>query len=353
MQHSIHTLDPSKIYNEGVFKSIVTFSKIAYFLIELFFVETLSQSFTTPGQMLQEEIVFDCPSLSVVKGDGLRMIMNKSEYMETSVLEALCQIMRERIKPFALKGRNIILPAQFFEVLKLVSSLAELNNCAECFQLSNDDWSDNTIAHLFLSHPFQHWQYCTLVFREKRVYYSDSYLSYSTQENIKQRNATIDKLLSFIFQVRDSDKGVWEHLDPIVPQQTESHNYFCGTYAVVNFVRGLAEGLSSSERFEVPMWNSNSAAEGVVTTFPTPILKCLKQLLVGVILAQVDIFDIFFLLLPYDSMSIAQKNSCDRVVGRDLDEGLLKWPKGKPEEVIMKSVNIGSHKDITFFAGLH
>ena len=55
-------------------------------------------------------------------------------------------------------------------------------------------------------------------------------------------------------------------------------------------------------------------------------------------------------------MSNAQKTSCDRVVGRDLHDGLLKWPnpkKGKPAEVIMKSVNIGSHKDITFFAGLH
>ena len=364
MQHSIHTLDPSKIYNEGVFRSFVTVSRITYFLTELFFVETLSQSFTTAGQMLQEEVVFECPSLSVVKGDGLRKIMNKSEYMETNVLEALCQIMRERIKPFASEGRNIILPAQFFEVLKLVPSLAELNNCAECFQLSKDDWSDNTIAHLFLSHPSEHWQYCTLVFREKRVYYSDSLLSYSTEANIKQRNATIDKLVSFIFQVRGSDKGVWEHLDSIVPQQTETLKHFCGTYAVVNFVRGIAEGLSSSESFEVPTWDSNSLAEGVVTTFPTPILICLKQLLVGVILAQIDIFDIFFLLLPYDSLSITQKTSCDRVVGRDrvvdrdlpVDEGLLKWPnpkKGKPAEVIMKSLNIGSHKDITFFAGLH
>jgi hypothetical protein len=101
------------------------------------------------------------------------------------------------------------------------------------------------------------------------------------------------------------------------------------------------EGLSENPFEEVPSWSLTSKKE--CTTIPIPILNAAKQLIADAILGRRDIFDLFYLLLPSQSLSQERSNR-----GRSLCPN-LKWIGFKRNESEEYSLNLTSVRDLTFF----
>jgi hypothetical protein len=338
-KHKVIPLIPGT--SQSPIKSIAKSGAFSYDLEELFFVETYTQSFAKESSMLDEEYVFECPSLAFVKGEDLRQLQ-LNEYMECNILEAVVELLKQRVKRVPLletrKVRNIIFPAQFWSTLTQVETLEALHQCNSAFHLSQYVWDTDSIVHLIMFYPASHWQYCTLVFAQKKVYFNDSYMASAETEG---RNKQIRKLLGFVQEYSGFVIGVWEFIDCIVPQQTEKRLHFCGTYVTINLLRAYVEGLSENPFEEVPSWSLTSKKE--CTTIPIPILNAAKQLIADAILGRRDIFDLFYLLLPSQSLSQERSNR-----GRSLCPN-LKWIGFKRNESEEYSLNLTSVRDLTFF----
>ena len=338
-KHKVIPLIPGT--SQSPIKSIAKSGMFSYDLEELFFIETYTQSFAKESSLLDEEYVFECPSLAFVKGEDLRQLQ-LNEYMECNILEAVVELLKQRVKRVPLletrKVRNIIFPAQFWSTFTQVETLEALHQCNSAFHLSQYVWDTDSIVHLIMFYPASHWQYCTLVFAQKKVYFNDSHMASAETEG---RNNQIRKLLGFVQEYSGFVIGVWEFIDCIVPQQTEKRLHFCGTYVTINLLRAYVEGLSENPFEEVPSWSLTSKKE--CTTIPIPILNAAKQLIADAILGRRDIFDLFYLLLPSQSLSQERSNR-----GRSLRPN-LKWIGFKRNESEEYSLNLTSVRDLTFF----
>jgi hypothetical protein len=343
--HTIEALLPNKSLQP--IKAKVKFGRDTHDLEELFFVETFSQSFTKPCYMLEDEIVFAIPSLSFVSATDLRNFYEKTgEYLECNILEVVYDLLKKRIDilpfPEQRKARNILFPAQFFSILVSVNTLEELHqNENTQFHLSKYDWTKDTIVHLTLFHPTTHWQYCSLVFAQKKVYCNDSNMAGADTDG---RNLQIKKLLRFVEELTGFTSADWEFVECMVPQQTENPLHFCGTYVIINLLRAYVEALSEHPFQQAPSWESTSG--DTVDTIPTPILNAAKQLIVDAILGRRDLFDIFYLLLPHNKLS---KERRDRGTALFLE---VKWTAYKSKAATKeKSLNLVSEPDLIFFEG--
>jgi hypothetical protein len=159
---------------------------------------------------------------------------------------------------------------------------------------------------------------------------------------IEGRNNQIRKLLGFVQEFSGFVIGDWEFIDCIVPQQAEKRLHFCGTYVTINLLRAYVEGLSENPFEEVPSWYSLTSKKECIT-IPIPILNAAKQLIADAILGRRDIFDLFYLLLPNQSLSQERSNR-----GRSLCPN-LKWTAFKRNESEERSLNLTSVRDLTFF----
>ncbi len=344
-EHTIEALLPNK--SQQPIKSKVKIGRDTHDLEELFFVENFSQSFTKPCFMLEDEIVFEIPSLSFVSATDLRNFYEKTgEYLECNILEVVYDLLKKRIDilpiPERRKARNILFPAQFFSILVSVNTLEELHqNENTQFHLSQYDWTLDTIAHLTLFHPTTHWQYCSLVFAQKKVYCNDSNMAGADTDG---RNLQIKKLLSFVEEFTGFTSADWEFVECMVPQQTENPLHFCGTYVIINLLRAYVEALSEHPFQQAPSWEGTSGGTvDTVATIPTPIMNVAKQLMVDAILGRRDLFDIFYLLLPHNKLSRERR---DRGAALFLE---VKWTAFKPKAAKEKSLNLVSEPDLIFF----
>jgi hypothetical protein len=344
-EHTIEALLPNK--SQQPIKSKVKIGRDTHDLEELFFVENFSQSFTKPCFMLEDEIVFEIPSLSFVSATDLRNFYEKTgEYLECNILEVVYDLLKKRIDilpiPERRKARNILFPAQFFSILVSVNTLEELHqNDNTQFHLSQYEWTLDTIAHLTLFHPTTHWQYCSLVFAQKKVYCNDSNMAGADTDG---RNLQIKKLLSFVEELTGFTSADWEFVECMVPQQTENPLHFCGTYVIINLLRAYVEALSEHPFQQAPSWEGTSGGTvDTVATIPTPIMNVAKQLMVDAILGRRDLFDIFYLLLPHDKLSRERR---DRGAALFLE---VKWTAFKPKAAKEKSLNLVSEPDLIFF----
>jgi hypothetical protein len=343
-KHTVKALLPRK--SETPIKSKAKSGHFTYELEELFFVETVTQLNGRESFMLEEEYVFECPSLCFVKGADLRRLQN-NEYMDINILEAVVELLKQRVKrlplPDTRKVQNIILPAHFWSTLTGVETLEALNQCLPPFQLSQYVWNSDTIVHLIIFFPHEHWQYCTLVFAEKKVFFNDSNMHSATEAETAGRNKQIEKFLRFVQELSGFSTAEWKYIDCVVPQQMEKSKHFCGTYVIVNLLRAFAEGLSETPFQQVPSWKSSTQKVPDCETIPIPILNALKQLIADAILGRGDIFDVFYLLLPSLSLSEVRRQ---RVLPRNPQ---LKWFGGRRGDSSEKSLNLTSDRDLNFF----
>ena len=342
--HRVTPLFPDK--SHAPFKSRVKSGNWTYDLEELFFIETHTQSFAKESFMLEEEYVFECPSLCFVKGADLRRLQ-QNLYMESNILEAVVELLKQRVKRLSLpeprKVRNIIFPAQFWTTLTQVETLEELHQCNSAFHLSQYDWNADTIVHLIMFYPEEHWQYCTLDFAQKKVYVNDSNMASDvTSDALEGRNEQIRKFLRFV-QEFSGLTGDWEIIECIVPQQTEKILHFCGTHVTINLLRAYAEGLSENPFQEVPSWKSSTPGHPDCINIPIPILNAAKQLMADAILGRGDIFDLFYLLLPRMKLPQERRNRSSSLFAQ------LNWTSFKRNESHEKSLNLTSVRDLNFF----
>ena len=348
-KHTVKALLPRK--SETPIKSKAKSGHFTYELEELFFVETVTQLNGRESFMLEEEYVFECPSLCFVKGADLRRLQN-NEYMDINILEAVVELLKQRVKRLPLpddtrKVQNIILPAHFWSTLTGVETLEELNQCLPPFQLSQYVWNSDTIVHLIIYYPHQHWQYCTFVFAEKKVFFNDSNMLSASDAESDGRNKQIKKFLRFVQELSGFSTAEWKYIDCVVPQQMEKPKHFCGTYVIVNLLRAFAEGLLETPFQQVPSWKSSTDCETEnfpdCETIPIPILNALKQLIADAILGRRDIFDIFYLLLPRVSLSVGRQPRVGAVPFE------FTWSAFKRNESKEKSLNLTSVRDLHFF----
>jgi hypothetical protein len=338
-------LHPDKVPALPVFPLCLSRNKQTYLLQELFFIESLSQSYAEARTLLLEEYI---DTGCVLKPQGLRSFLDESKYTASEVLDSVLGLVNLRIKQTNGLASNILLPTHFYDtVLKensIVQSLSDLENCADDLQLSSFSWDvESSVVHLIVSFPAGHWQYCAVVFKTKMVYFFDSFESFTDDDNFQKRWPGIKKLLGFVYEYLGKDfyPDEWGKENCPCPQQQESFKVHCAVYSIVSLLLSVQEGLSDNGA----NWNSKDweTSEGILLqTFELPMVNALKYFISGAILGESDIFDLLYLFVPITSWSEVRKQS----FVSSFRHVQVKGKKGKKFSLEQVHVNV---KSFTFF----
>jgi hypothetical protein len=279
-----------------------------YIIKELIFIQTDSQSYDKPKFALQEEIIWG----TMLKPAVLRNFLLCNDLIDNEILDPVIDLVRQSIHRQPRAGDNILLPALFYQVVVIgCDTLGAALSCEESLRISKYDWNvESTVVHLLLNHPFEHWQYCTIVFETKMIVFNDSFSTY-TNEKDPDRSAVwehLKKFLNFVyehlnltFEEASWNKTVWD-----VPQQKERGGKVnCAVYSIVFLLYGVIQGLSGSSFEETQRWMTVKGEK--VSNFIPAFVKSLKNLICGAILRESEIFDILFLFVPPDNLSTQRK----------------------------------------------
>ena len=282
-----------------------------YIIKELIFIQTDSQSYVKPSYSLEEKIILGTNDF-VLKPVDLRDFLDKNDLIDNSILDPVIDLVRQSIHKHPRAGDNILLPAQFYQiVVKGCDTLGAALSCEGSLRISNYQWNvESSVVHLLLNHPFEHWQYCTIVFKTKMILFNDSFTTY-TNEKDPDRSVVwehLKKFLNFVyehlnlpFEEASWNKTVWD-----VPQQKERGGKVnCAVYSIVFLLYGVIQGLSGSSFEETQRWMTVKGEK--VSNFIPPFVKSLKNLICGAILRESEIFDLLFLFVPHDNLSTQRK----------------------------------------------
>jgi hypothetical protein len=314
-------LDPLKVSKTPVFPLVRKDGREKYFLQELVFIETFSQCYSNAKLLLDEEDICRGTESISLKPAVLRTFLAKADYTELDVLDSVIGLLRQKLNQKNQSASNILLPTCFYELVlgnkSKIQSLSDLEDCAEDLRLSSYPWDvESSVVHLVLSYPISHWQYCAIVFKKKMVYFYDSLVSYTDDGDCGKRWLGIQKLLRFVYEHlgQEFNPDEWNKTSPPTPQQTEKTKVHCGIYFVVFLLRGVSEGLSDNgANWDNIDWKKPNGS--CLTTFTPELVQALKRLIVGAILGESDIFDIFYLFVPESKRSEVQNQSWSEVFG--------------------------------------
>jgi hypothetical protein len=304
---TIKLLDP-KDGSTDLLPRKLTHARRNYIIKELIFIQTDSQSYDKPKFALQEEIIWG----TMLKPAVLRNFLLCNDLIDNEILDPVIDLVRQSIHRQPRAGDNILLPALFYQVVVIgCDTLGAALSCEESLRISNYDWNvGSTVVHLLLNHPFEHWQYCTIVFETKMIVFHDSFTTY-TNEKDPDRSVVwehLKKFLNFVyehlnlpFEEASWNKTVWD-----VPQQKERGGKVnCAVYSIVFLLYGVIQGLSGSSFEETQRWMTVKGEK--VSNFIPAFVKSLKNLICGAILRESEIFDILFLFVPPDNLSTQRK----------------------------------------------
>jgi hypothetical protein len=248
----------------------------------------------------------------MLKPVGLRTFLHKNDLIENDILDPVIDLVYQSIQQQPRAADNILLPAQFYQVVvKGCDTLDAALECEKSLRISTFSWNvESSVVHLLLNHPFEHWQYCTIVFETKMIVFNDSFTTY-TNEKDPDRSVVwenLKKFLKFVYEHRQVpfeeaswNKTVWD-----VPQQKEKGGKVnCAVYSIVFLLYGVIQGLSGSSFEETQRWMTVKGEK--VSNFIPGFVKSLKNLICGAILRESEIFDILFLFVPPDKLSTQRK----------------------------------------------
>jgi hypothetical protein len=149
------------------------------------------------------------------------------------------------------------------------------------------------------------------------VYFYDSLDSYTNDEDCGKRWPGIIKLLRFVYEHLEQQFNLdeWNKTSCYTPQQTETpEKVHCGIYFIVCLLRGVSEGFCDyGANWDSIDWITPNGS--LLTTFKPQLIQALKKLIVGAILCESDIFDIFYLFVPKSKRSEVQNQSWSEVFG--------------------------------------
>ena len=163
----------------------------------------------------------------MLKPVGLRNFLLKNDLIDNSILDPVIDLVRQSIHQQPLAEDNILLPAQFYEVvLKGCDTLDAALACDESLRISHYQWKvESSVVHLLLNHPDEHWQYCTIVFKTKMIVFNDSLKTY-TDEKDPDRSIVwkhLKKFLNFVYEHLQLpfEEANWNNTVWDVPQQNQ------------------------------------------------------------------------------------------------------------------------------------
>ena len=308
---TIKLLEPGHSPTESLPRKL-KYARRDYIIKELIFIQTDSQSYGAPTFFLEEEIILGTNLM--LKPVGLRNFLLKNDLIDNSILDPVIDLVRQSIHQHPLAEDNILLPAQFYEVvLKGCDTLDAALACDESLRISHYQWKvESSVVHLLLNHPDEHWQYCTIVFKTKMIVFNDSLKTY-TDDKDQGRSIVWEQLKKFLkfvyeylhlpFEEANWNNTVWD-----VPQQKEKGGKVnCAVYSIVFLLYGVIQGLSGSGSFFVETERWMTVKNEKVSTFTATFVKALKHLICGAILRESEIFDILFLFVPNNNLAVQRK----------------------------------------------
>ena len=107
-------LHPDKVPALPVFPLCLSRNKQIYLLQELFFIESLSQSYAEARTLLLEEYI---DTGCVLKPQFLRSFLDESKYTASEVLDSVLGLVNLRIKQTNSLASNILLPTHFYDTV--------------------------------------------------------------------------------------------------------------------------------------------------------------------------------------------------------------------------------------------
>ena len=309
-EDAIKLLEPKLVEPTVLLPTRRKFARRDYIIKELIFIQTESQSYEKPKFSLEDEIIWGTNSM--LKPVGLRAFLHKNDLIGNDILDPVIDLVRQSIQPQPRAADNILLPAQFYEVVvKGSETLGAALSCVESLRISNYSWNvESSVVHLLLNHPLGHWQYCTIVFRTKMIVFNDSLTTF-TDEKDPGRSVVweqLKKFLNFVYEHRKRtfEEAKWSYTVWDVPQQKEKGGKVnCAVYSIVFLLYGVIQGLSGTSFEETQRWMTVKGEK--VSNFIPPFVKSLKNLICGAILRESEIFDLLFLFVPHDNLSTQRK----------------------------------------------
>ena len=286
---------------------IARHGRTSYVLRELLFVQTFSQLYANVSNILEEEFVQG----TMLRPATLRTVLSTPDYITTDFLESILELVRQKIQNKPNAERNIILPVLFFETIlnnTAVMSLGDVENSEPPLRLSSYQWDVNSsVVHMLLSHPKEHYQYCTIVFQTKMIYFNDSLTTYTDGKDPGRSSVweSIMKFLNFVYEHLQVPfvETEWNKVVCVVPQQSEKIKVHCGVYSLVFLLLGVSKGLTDLS-FQ-SLWLTTK--EEQLLTFSHATIKAIKHLLCSALLRESDIFDICFLFVPENKWSDSRR----------------------------------------------